>query len=153
MTASPRSINSPAITDPDLIGRLSQRFGAQCVVIGIDSQTVDGDFHIHQFTGDPSRTRATARKTPDWVRDVLSPTRVAEAGLFAPALVESLYDKCARKVREAAGSEAPLSNADNMALIGVLTAQLAWEQLVRTVPRTSPADSGPAFTTVIDRVG
>jgi cyclase len=64
------SINSPAIADPDLIGRLSERFGAQCVVIGIDSQTVDGDFHIHQFAGDPSRTRASARKTFDWVREV-----------------------------------------------------------------------------------
>ena len=33
------SINSPALADPDLIDRLSARFGAQCVVVGIDSQT------------------------------------------------------------------------------------------------------------------
>jgi cyclase len=64
------SVNSPAIADPELISRLSARFGAQCVVIGIDSQTVDGDYYIYQFTGDPTRTRQTARKTLDWVREV-----------------------------------------------------------------------------------
>src|SRR5690606_18189786 len=30
------SVNSPALADPDLIDRLSERFGAQCVVVGID---------------------------------------------------------------------------------------------------------------------
>jgi cyclase len=64
------SVNSPALLDPDLIGHLSARFGAQCVVAGIDSQTIDGDYHVYQFTGDPSRTRNTARRTLDWVREV-----------------------------------------------------------------------------------
>lgn len=64
------SINSPALAEPELISRLSDRFGAQCVVIGIDSQTVDGDYHVYQFTGDPNRTRNTARRTLDWVREV-----------------------------------------------------------------------------------
>jgi cyclase len=64
------SINSPALADPELIGRLSARFGAQCVVVGIDSQTVDGNYHVYQFTGDPERTRNTARQTLDWVREV-----------------------------------------------------------------------------------
>lgn len=64
------SINSPAIADPELISRLSSRFGAQCVVVGIDSQTVDSVYQVYQFTGDPDRTRNTARKTLDWVREV-----------------------------------------------------------------------------------
>jgi len=64
------SINSPALQDPDLIGALSARFGAQCVVIGIDSQTMDGEYYVYQFTGDPDRTRNTARRTLDWVREV-----------------------------------------------------------------------------------
>jgi imidazole glycerol-phosphate synthase subunit HisF len=64
------SINSPALTDPELINRLSQRFGAQCVVVGIDSQTMDGDYFVHQFTGDPTRTRNTARKTLAWAKEV-----------------------------------------------------------------------------------
>jgi imidazole glycerol-phosphate synthase subunit HisF len=64
------SINSPALTDPDLINRLNRRFGAQCVVVGIDSQTLDGDYYVYQFTGDPTRTRNTARKTLDWALEV-----------------------------------------------------------------------------------
>jgi cyclase len=64
------SVNSPALADPDLIDRLSARFGAQCVVVGIDSQTADGEFLVYQFTGDPTRTRNTARRTLDWVQEV-----------------------------------------------------------------------------------
>jgi cyclase len=64
------SINSPALTDPDLVNRLKQRFGAQCVVVGIDSQTLDGDYYVYQFTGDPTRTRNTARKTVEWAQEV-----------------------------------------------------------------------------------
>jgi imidazole glycerol-phosphate synthase subunit HisF len=64
------SINSPAIADPDLINRLSERFGAQCVVVGIDSQTVNGEYYVYQFTGDPTRTRNTAMSTMEWAVDV-----------------------------------------------------------------------------------
>lgn len=64
------SVNSPAIADPDLINRLSERFGAQCVVVGIDSQTVDGEYCVYQFTGDPTRTRNTSLRTIDWATEV-----------------------------------------------------------------------------------
>jgi cyclase len=40
------------------------------VVVGIDSQTVDDDFEVYQFTGDPDRSRGTRRRTLDWVREV-----------------------------------------------------------------------------------
>jgi cyclase len=64
------SVNSPALADPELITRLSARFGAQCVVVGVDSQTADSDYYVYQFTGDPDRTRNTTRRTLDWVREV-----------------------------------------------------------------------------------
>jgi imidazole glycerol-phosphate synthase subunit HisF len=64
------SINSPALLDPDLVDALSARFGAQCVVVGIDSQTVGGDYRVQQFTGDAVRTRDSGRRTVDWVREV-----------------------------------------------------------------------------------
>jgi len=64
------SVNSPALTDPGLIDALSRRFGAQCVVVGIDSQTVDGGFRVQQFTGDAARSRDAGRRTLDWVREV-----------------------------------------------------------------------------------
>jgi imidazole glycerol-phosphate synthase subunit HisF len=64
------SINSPALARPDLINALSERFGAQCVVVGIDSQTVEDGFRVQQFTGDSARSRDTFRDTLDWVREV-----------------------------------------------------------------------------------
>ena len=63
------SVNSPALADPSLIDRLAHRFGSQCVVVGVDSQTVGDDFLVYQFTGDPERSRSTARRTLDWVRE------------------------------------------------------------------------------------
>jgi cyclase len=64
------SINSPALTDPDLIDRLAARFGSQCVVVGIDSQTSPDGYSVHQFTGDPDRSRDTRRDTLQWVGEV-----------------------------------------------------------------------------------
>jgi cyclase len=64
------SINSPALERPALIDELVRRFGSQCVVIGIDSLERDADYHVYQYTGDPSRTQAARRKTLDWVREV-----------------------------------------------------------------------------------
>jgi cyclase len=63
------SINSPALARPELINALSERFGAQCVVVGIDSQTVEDGFRVQQFTGDSARSRDTFRDTLDWVRE------------------------------------------------------------------------------------
>jgi len=63
------SVNSPALADPSLIDRLAHRFGSQCVVVGVDSQTVGDDFLVYQYTGDPERSRSTARRTLDWVRE------------------------------------------------------------------------------------
>jgi imidazole glycerol-phosphate synthase subunit HisF len=64
------SINSPALERPTLIDELVRRFGSQCVVIGIDTLARDGDYHVYQYTGDPSRTKAAARRTLDWVHEV-----------------------------------------------------------------------------------
>jgi cyclase len=64
------SVNSPALADPWLIDRLAHRFGSQCIVVGIDSQTAGDDYLVYQYTGDPERSRSTARRTLDWVREV-----------------------------------------------------------------------------------
>jgi cyclase len=63
------SVNSPALADPELIDALSERFGSQCVVVGIDSQTLDGEYRVQQFTGDAQRSRDAGRKTLDWVAE------------------------------------------------------------------------------------
>ena len=53
------SINSPALANPDLINQLSERFGVQAVVVGIDSwfEQSTGKYWVNQYTGDESRTR------------------------------------------------------------------------------------------------
>jgi cyclase len=64
------SVNSPALADPDLIDQLAARFGSQCVVVGIDSQTTPEGFRVYQFTGDPDRSRDSGRDTLQWAREV-----------------------------------------------------------------------------------
>jgi cyclase len=65
------SVNSPALERPDLIDELAEAFGVQCVVAGIDSlRDSDGEWRVRQYSGDPERTQALARRTLDWVREV-----------------------------------------------------------------------------------
>lgn len=62
------SVNTPALERPALIDGLAEAFGVQCVVVGIDSlRDGDGEWRVRQYTGDPSRTRALAKRTLDWV--------------------------------------------------------------------------------------
>ncbi len=76
------SVNSPALAEPRLIDELSARFGSQCVVVGIDSETIvesptliggaaaRGRYRVYQYTGDPSRTRDSGRDTLEWAAEV-----------------------------------------------------------------------------------
>lgn len=64
------SVNSPALSDPGLIDALSTRFGAQCVVVGIDSQTTAEGYRVQKFTGSVASTRDAARTTLDWAHEV-----------------------------------------------------------------------------------
>lgn len=66
------SVNSPALSDPTLISRLADRFGVQCVVVGIDSYHDEstGEYWVNQFTGDEKKTRTTEWRTLDWVQEV-----------------------------------------------------------------------------------
>ncbi|MGH8314707.1 MAG: imidazole glycerol phosphate synthase subunit HisF, partial [Steroidobacterales bacterium] len=61
------SVNSPTLSDPSLITRLSERFGSQCVVVAVDSATTASGYRVQQFSGDPDRVRDTGRSTLDWL--------------------------------------------------------------------------------------
>ena len=63
------SVNSPALLRPELIDELAARFGSQCVVVGIDSQTTAEGFRVYQFTGDPDKSRDSRRDTLSWVEE------------------------------------------------------------------------------------
>lgn len=45
------SINSAAVKDPELISRLSQRFGSQCVVLAIDAKKKDKSWEVYIHGG------------------------------------------------------------------------------------------------------
>jgi cyclase len=72
MGADKISINSPALRDPDLITRLADVFGQQCIVVGIDSfyDKETGLYQVYQFTGDENRTQQTKWTTFDWIKEV-----------------------------------------------------------------------------------
>ena len=46
------SVNSSAVTDPDLLARAADKFGSQCVVLAIDArQTAPGHFEVYTYGG------------------------------------------------------------------------------------------------------
>jgi asparagine synthase (glutamine-hydrolysing) len=82
------------------------------------------------------------RPPPAWIDSALSDSAVREAGVFDPAATGLLWRKCL-------ASRGQLSNADNMALTGVLSTQLLHQRFVR--------DGGhfgtlPQFDTLVDRL-
>ena len=74
MGADKISINSPALRDPELITRLADVFGQQCIVVGIDSfyNKETDQYQVYQFTGDETRTQKTEWTTFDWINKVVS---------------------------------------------------------------------------------
>ena len=45
------SVNSSAVKDPELINRLSERFGNQCIVVAMDAKEISGQWKIHLVGG------------------------------------------------------------------------------------------------------
>jgi asparagine synthase (glutamine-hydrolysing) len=80
---------------------------------------------------------------PDWVDELMSARFATDCGVFEPAAVAGLWEKCKAK------AESPqFSNTDNMAVVAVLSTHLVWQQLVRDLAvRPGPAE----VRTVIDR--
>jgi asparagine synthase (glutamine-hydrolysing) len=78
---------------------------------------------------------------PEELLAAMSPAAVKAAGVFEPQSVERLWAKC-----RSSGAE-QLSNADNMAVVGVLSTQVLHAKLVAS----PPAPSKVAFKTVVER--
>jgi len=60
------SINSAAVKNPDLVNQLSKEFGAQCIVVAIDTRMLDGVPMVHTHGG----TKATDLNTISWAKEV-----------------------------------------------------------------------------------
>jgi asparagine synthase (glutamine-hydrolysing) len=81
--------------------------------------------------------------TPSWTEDVMSEKALAESGVFAVAGARTLWEKC-----RARASSGQFSNADNMAVVGILSTQLVYDSIVA---RPLPPREVP-IKTVIDRL-
>ena len=83
--------------------------------------------------------------TPGWIDEVLAEASLAGAGLFDPEVAGRFHRKC--RDRQA---DSQFSNADNMALVGLLSTQLLHQKFVERARRPEPVTD---FGTLIDRVG
>ena len=59
------AINSAAVRDPALIGKIARRFGSQAVVVAIDARKVDGGFEVFVAGG----RVPTGREAIQWARE------------------------------------------------------------------------------------
>ena len=59
------AINSAAVRDPPLIGKIARRFGSQAVVVAIDAKNVEGRFEVFVAGG----REPTGRDAIQWARE------------------------------------------------------------------------------------
>jgi cyclase len=63
------SFNSAAVADPKLVGRCSERFGAQCIVVAIDARGVgEGRWEVYTHGG----RRPTGLDAIEWAKQVVA---------------------------------------------------------------------------------
>lgn len=60
------SINTPALDKPSLVNELAEKFGSQCVVIGIDTK----GGRVYKNTGSLRKVRQTKWNVVDWAKEV-----------------------------------------------------------------------------------
>ena len=60
------SVNTSAIKRPELINKLSNKFGSQCVVVAIDAKQIDGNWKVHLAGG----SIPTDLDLFEWAKDV-----------------------------------------------------------------------------------
>lgn len=64
------SVNTPALRNPELVNELADRFGSQCVVVGIDSIRGEKGYEVRSFTGDPEKIQREKKGTLEWIAEV-----------------------------------------------------------------------------------
>jgi asparagine synthase (glutamine-hydrolysing) len=81
---------------------------------------------------------------PEWVSELMSESALRRGGVFDPKMVNQLWTKCRTR-----GADAQFSNADNMAIVGILSTQLLQRDFVE---RRAFADRSVHFKTKLDRL-
>jgi asparagine synthase (glutamine-hydrolysing) len=92
----------------------------------------------------PDAVSFVSADAPAYVAELLSESSLKETRLFDAEAVRSLYTKC-RERAERPGIA--FSNTDNMGLVGMLSAQLVYNELIKT----SSGGRRIEFTTFVDR--
>jgi cyclase len=59
------SLNSAAISTPELIGEIAQRFGSQAVIVAIDAKRVEDTFHAFVHGG----RKSTGKDAIEWAKE------------------------------------------------------------------------------------
>ncbi len=60
------TINSAAVREPQLVNKMANEFGSQCIVVAIDTKFTDGEWYVYTHGG----TRPTPIKTTDWAKQI-----------------------------------------------------------------------------------
>ncbi|WP_200976343.1 imidazole glycerol phosphate synthase subunit HisF [Echinicola sp. 20G] len=60
------SINSAAVKRPEVINEMAAEFGSQCIVVAIDTRSLDGIDFVHTHGG----RKPTLLKTQEWAKEV-----------------------------------------------------------------------------------
>jgi len=79
-----------------------------------------------------------------WIDEVASSSALERAGVFAPKAARQAIEKCL-----AGDRDAQYSNADNMAIVGILSTQLVHHHFIERRPAPEPLGS---LTTLVDHV-
>jgi len=82
------------------------------------------------------------REAGEWIDAVADLPTLSAAGVFRSTAARRVIDKC----RDRAES-GQFSNADNMAVVGVLSTQLVFDQFIRRRPESAPV----TLKTIVDR--
>lgn len=64
------SLNTAAVTDPDLIRQAASRFGNQCIVVAIDAKRINGQSRWEAFTH--GGRKSTGLDAVEWAQKVVS---------------------------------------------------------------------------------
>jgi asparagine synthase (glutamine-hydrolysing) len=91
----------------------------------------------------PDALSFTDPQAADWIDEVASLQALTAAGVFTPGAARQVIEKCfARR------DDAQFSNADNMAVVGVLSTQLVYHHFIQRRPQGRLVP----LTTIVDRV-
>ena len=111
------SINTPALNNPYLITELSNSFGSQCVVIGMDIKLIDSEAYLFAKTGSEKTAFCTNKKAIDWLLEVqdlgageVVINAMSEDGVkdgYDIELLQSLETKCSIPMIASGGAGGP----------------------------------------------